>query len=153
MSDYSTNLGFLLKLASKPIELELKGPLKRAQNGYCYLELPRSIRTSFLGLIRSIAPGAHIPEPKDNDHDIGAHISVINKKEMDTSELKELNKEFPFTIEGLDIIEDPEGWPEIKTCYTIRCESKALEKFRQSNGLPKRYKDHNFHITLAVVDR
>ena len=95
-------------------------------------------------------------EVMEKKKDVGAHISVIKNDEgkklkEDGIKIKELNKEFSFTLKGLESV-NPEGWDAVKKVYFIVVESPELEKLRKKYKLsPKIEKNHNFHITVGVI--
>lgn len=124
--------------------IEFEGKLKN-KDGYVYLKLPDEIISIFSSMI-----SAPLSDPKKaSDKWVGCHISVIHKDETDQN-IKEVGKNFKFTITGAKYLK-PEGWDEVSNVYFITVDSPELEKLREKYNLSKKYKGHDFHITIGVI--
>ncbi len=138
----------LFRFAKSAKDVVLTGCLKQTKDGFVYVDIPNSVFKGFLPLL----DGAEKP-PKDDKHeDIGAHITVIKKKEIKENDIlfKDKDKEVKYTIKGLEEVEDPDGWDEMQKVWFVTVDSPDLEKIRKSYGLPSKIKNHNFHITVGV---
>ena len=135
------------KTAAKPKPVPLSGTLK-SNGGYIYLSVDSRIFAPFVNMIGKdevISPKA----VTDKDKDVGAHISVMKKKETEGLTIDEIGESFEFFVEGLHTVE-PDGWEEVKNVYFITVDAPQLEKLRKKYGLPSKIEGHEFHITVAV---
>lgn len=134
---------------AKPSPVELTGKLIAGDSDepWLLLRVPRAI---MLGLYTAL------DEPKAKLSDPPAHISVMSGKEVKAlggiSKIKEVGEERSFNLGGVKAVE-PEGWPEMEKAWFLECDAPSLEKLRESYGLPAKIKDHEFHITFAVLPR
>ena len=131
-------------------DVKFKGILKRTPDGFYYINIPNDIIDGF----RS-ATGKKVKRPPYFSRKygkVGAHISVIGSSESEDSDIKEVGKEFEYTITGAKHLK-PEGWDEMKQVFFIVVKSPALEKLRKKYKLPAKQHGHEFHITFAVQSR
>jgi hypothetical protein len=117
-------------------------------NGFIYLKVDGRIVAPFLNMIPKDVV-LHPKEVTDPDKDVGAHISVMRGSELGEKKVKEIGREYNFFIEGLESVK-PEGWDGIKKVYFVAVSSPALETLRARYGLTRKYKGHDFHITVGV---
>lgn len=136
------------KKAKKLEEVPLIGTLEQADNGYTYLNVSNKIIDGLFELIEKDG----LSKPPYNQkkyNEVGAHISVFNEDEVEDLEIKEIGKEFNFTL-GEFKSTKPEGWEEVKEVYFVQVDSPELEDLRKKYKLPKKLNGHEFHITIAV---
>jgi hypothetical protein len=66
--------------------------------------------------------------------------------------IRERGRHIPFRLGTMREV-NPTGWAEMSRVYFATCHSPELEKLRASYGLSPRYKNHRYHITVAVRRR
>ena len=133
----------LSKQAEKLKDVKLVGKLKQTKDGFTYLDIPDNVITALFALIDK--DGIVKPPP----YSTGAHISVMDDKEVQDIDIKELGQEFNFTMGEMKSTK-PEGWEEVDRVYFVQVYSEELEKLRKKYGLSKKLKGHEFHITIAI---
>jgi len=141
----------LKKFASDAKDVVFTGKLKQTSDGFVFVDIPNSIFDGFIPLLSE----AERP-PKDEKHeDIGAHITVIKKKEISENDIdfQDSGKNIEYKVRGLEEVEDPDGWDEMKKVWFLKVDAPELEDIRKSYGLPARIKNHDFHITIGVQKR
>ena len=79
----------------------------------------------------------------------GAHVSVALSEEVEDIDIKEVGKNFSFTLGKLVSLK-PEGWDEMKKVWFFEVKSPELEKLRKKYNLPAKIHGHEFHITVGV---
>jgi len=125
-------------------QVPMIGKLKANQKGkYAILEVPKEFADAIYDAIYE--EGMQKPD----DH---AHISVMNKEEIDQLDmpLEEDDQEFAFSLGGIESCE-PEGWEEMEKVWFVKCDSPQLQEVRKKYGFtPLMNEDHEFHITIAV---
>lgn len=131
-----------------------RGVLRQNKEGFTYLDVANqfiSAMTPYLraeGLVRP--PYFNLFSAPE-----GAHIPVIPKREADfhfLDQIKELDKEFSFEIEGLYSLK-PDGWPEVDEVWFFKVRSPELEALRRRYFLTSIPGCHDFHIVVAVKPR
>jgi len=143
----NTKSGFI-KIARK-LQVPLIGTVKQTYDGFVYVDISNDVIHGLFSLIDSETKEKP-PYLEDDYNNVGAHISVINAKE--------LTKEKPFQDSGTEVhfklgkfySVDPESWKGIKRVWFVEVESPELEEIREKYGLSKKLKGHEFHITVAV---
>jgi len=138
------------KLSAKPKDSPLVGKLQ-SNDGYIYLKIDDNIFSSFLNMI----PFDKVISPKEvteKSKDVGAHISVMKKKETEDLVIEEIGNNFEFFVDGFQCVE-PDGWDEVKKVYFLTVLSPDLENLRKKYKLNKKIDGHNFHITVGVEKR
>jgi len=136
------------KRAEKLKDVELKGKLQQAKNGFVYLDLPDDLINGLFAIIDE----NNISKPPYNQkkyNQIGAHVSVIDEKEIKDITIKEVGKEFNFSLGALKST-TPKTWDDVEKVYFLQIDSPDLENLRNKYGLPKKLNGHEFHITVAV---
>jgi hypothetical protein len=128
-----------------------KGILKQKKNGYLYVEVSNDFIAFSLPLID--VPGQITP-PHDytSKKGIGAHISVIDEKEMKKiglEEIEELGLEFNFSILELRTV-DVHSYQKTKKLWLLAVASAELENLRVKYGFSPFLKGHDYHITLGT---
>ena len=136
------------KRANKLKDVELKGKLQQAKNGFVYLDLPNDLINGLFAMIDE----DNISKPPYNQkkyNQVGAHVSVIDEKEIENIIIKEVGKEFNFSLGELKST-TPKNWDEVEKVYFLQIDSPDLENLRKKYGLPEKLKGHEFHITIAI---
>jgi len=138
------------KKAKKFKEVNLKGKLQQAPNGFTYLKIPNALINSLFAIVDEediVKP----PYDQKKYNSIGAHVTVIYDEEVKENdlEIKEIGEEFNFTL-GEFKSTHPDGWDEVEEVYFVQIHSPELEALRKSYGLSKKVSGHEFHITVAV---
>lgn len=137
----------LAKLSDKKEE-KIKGYLKQTEDGFLYVDLPDSLIDAFHDMIDD--PKAKKPPYNTKKmNNVGAHVSVAYKDEMKDKEVKELGKEFYFSIKKFVSL-DPEGWNEMDRVWFLELDAPELKKLRKSYGLSEKLNGHEFHVTLSI---
>lgn len=132
---------------SEPEEVALEGVLRQSKDGFVYLDINYNVPEAF----RSMIPVDDLKDPASaSDKYVGAHISVMHSDEIGKKKIEELGDKFEFFVKGVETVK-PDGWEEVNRVYFITVDSPDLEKLREKYDLPAKYKDHNFHITVAVA--
>ena len=137
-------------MASETKDVVFHGKLRQTRDGFIYVDVPNSIFDGFLPML-----GGEAEKPPKNERhydDIGAHITVIKKKEVEENKIqfKDNGKIIKYIINGVEKVENPDGWDEMAAVWFISVTAPELEKIRTSYGLSPKIKDHDFHITLGV---
>lgn len=143
----------LRKLASDAADVVFTGELRQTSDGFVFVDVPNSIYSGFLPLL-----GQGIEQPPKNERhydDIGAHISVIKRKEIEENQIqfKDVGKKISYKMLGVQKVDNPDGWDEMEAVWFIPVLAPDLEAVRKSYGLSPTIKDHDFHITLGVKKR
>jgi len=143
----------LRKLASDAVDVVFNGELRQTGDGFVFVDVPNSIYSGFLSLL-----GSEVEQPPKNERhydDIGAHITVIKRKEIEQNRIqfKDVGKKISYKMIGVQKVDNPDGWDEMEAVWFIPVLAPELEKIRESYGLSPKIKDHDFHITLGVKKR
>ncbi len=137
-------------ISRKSKEVQFKGVLKKTPDNFFYIDIPENFASGLYSMMEEDADKP--PYNLKAFNSVGAHISVIGTdeyKDNDLGEIKEVGKEFNFTLEDVNSV-NPQGWDDMKRVWFLSVKSKELEDFRESYGLPKKVKKHEFHITFSV---
>ncbi len=142
----------LTKLASSAKDVIFTGTVLQTSDGFVYVDVPNSIFNGFIPLLDD----AEKP-PRNEKHydDIGAHITLIKSKEIKNNNINftDAGKVVNYVITGVQEVNDPDGWEEMEKVWFLKVQSEELENLRLKYNLPKRIKDHDFHITIGVKRR
>lgn len=137
----------LAKLSDRKKE-KIKGRLMQTDDGFLYLDLPDSLIDAFVAMVDD--PKAKKPPYNTKKmNNVGAHVSVAYKDEMEGKKVKELGKDFFCSIKGFVSL-DPEGWNEMDRVWFLELDAPELKKLRKSYGLSEKLNGHEFHSTLAI---
>lgn len=137
----------LAKLSDRKEE-KIKGRLMQTEDGFLYLDLPDQLIDAFHLMIDD--PKAKKPPYNTKKmNNVGAHVSVAYKDEMEDKEVKELGDEFYCGIKGFVSL-DPEGWNEMDRVWFLELDAPELKKLRKSYGLSEKLNGHEFHSTVAI---
>lgn len=124
-------------------DLPNQGILKQAPDGYVYLKVPNNYVYRLFPLVKE--KRFIIPSSIQRHTKIGAHISVIYKKEASKiGPIKELGKSYSFLPKKIKHVRTGS-----KEYIILEVESPELETLRRRYGLSSRLMNHPFHITLA----
>lgn len=136
------------KTASRKISVPLKGVLRQTKDGFVYVDISNDV---IHGLFQLIDEEGIEKPPYMNDefNNVGAHISVIGKKELTDKVFTDSGKVITFKMGRFYSVE-PEGWEEMERVWFIEVDSPDLENIREKYGLSKKHNDHEYHITIAV---
>lgn len=135
------------KLSDRKQE-KIKGRLMQTEDGFLYIDLPDELLEAFTAMIddpKAKKPPYHTKKMNN----VGAHVSVAYKDEMEDKEVKELGDEFYCGIKGFVSL-DPEGWNEMDRVWFLELDAPELEDLRKSYGLSKKLNGHEFHATVCV---
>lgn len=137
----------LAKLSDKKKE-KIKGRLMQTDDGFLYLDLPDSLIDAFVAMIDD--PRAKKPPYNTKKmNNVGAHVSVAYKDEMEGKEVKEIGEDFYCGIKGFVSL-DPEGWNEMDRVWFLELDAPDLKKLRKSYGLSEKLNGHEFHVTVCI---
>jgi hypothetical protein len=135
------------KIASDTVKVWLTGTLRRTREGFIYVDVPDSIIKPFLQMI----PDKGVIHPSEaSDKYAGAHISVMRSSEIEDQTVKEIGETIEYQLIGLESTA-PEGWDGVKTVYFLTVYSPDLEELREKYELDRKYKGHDFHITVGLI--
>jgi len=135
------------KLSDRKKE-KIKGRLMQTEDGFLYIDLPDQLLDVFTEMIED--PKAKKPPYHTKKmNNVGAHVSVAYKDEMEDIKVKELGDEFYCGIKGFVSL-DPEGWNEMDRVWFLELDAPELEDLRKSYGLSKKLNGHEFHATVAI---
>lgn len=155
-ADYQDKLSFyqgLEKFANEAKDVIFTGELRQTRDGFVYVDVPNSI---FAGFMPFLGREAEKP-PRNERHydDIGAHITVIKTREIKENNIvfNDVGEDINYKIIGVEKVENPDGWEEMKSVWFLKVDAPQLELIRKKYNLSPRIKDHDFHITLAVERR
>ncbi len=142
---------FQPQVLEKVCQFEAKGTLKQKPNGYLYVEVADEYIAETLPLIDAkgkIVPPQHYTSKKG----IGAHISVMYENEQidnEIWEIAELGKEYTFRVLELRTVKLNTN-NKLRKLWLLAVDAPELEALRESYGLPRLLKGHDFHITLGT---
>lgn len=146
-SKVKADLRKFAKLSDRKQE-KIKGKLKQTDDGFLYVDMPDELLDAFIKMIDD--PKAKKPPYNTKKmNNVGAHVSVAYKDEMEDKEIKELGDEFECEIKGLVSL-DPQGWNAMNRVWFLELDAPELENLRKSYGLSKKLNGHKFHITVAT---
>jgi hypothetical protein len=140
------------KIASDARDYIFNGVLKQTKDGFVYVDVSDTVFEGFKGLLGA---GSETPPVDKNKENIGAHITVIKRSEIENNKIdfSQIGETVPYKIVGVKEVDDPDGWDEMESVWFLVVESPRIEEIRKSYNLSPKIKDHDFHITLAVRRR
>lgn len=142
---------FIKQSAQKLEEVELKGVLKQAEDGFVYIK----IDNDFIRGVFPLLEDKNVEKPPYfGKGEIGAHISAITKDEIEKKKIEkieEIGEEISFFVKGV-YATDPQGWDEMSRVWFVSIDCPRIVEIRKKYDLPETYenKGHDFHITVAV---
>tara|TARA_Y100000310_G_scaffold333763_1_gene411982 strand:+ start:12647 stop:13117 length:471 start_codon:yes stop_codon:yes gene_type:complete len=132
-------------------DVSLKGVLRQADDGFCFLEISNNVIHGLFTLIDEddIEKPPYFGKSKN-----GAHISVISFDEAEKlgdTKIEEIGQEFNFELGEFKSV-NPEGWDDMKRVWFVEVDVPEIKELRRKYKLPSTYngKGHKFHITIAV---
>lgn len=123
--------------------LPQSGILKQNPDGYVYLKVDDQYIYRLFSFVDE--PGFHRPGSLNRPSKVGAHISVMYKREaQESGPIEEIGKTYPFRIKDFKYVKS-----KGKTFAIIAVDAPELEQLREQYGLPPKLLGHEFHITIA----
>ncbi|WP_068471189.1 hypothetical protein [Candidatus Protochlamydia phocaeensis] len=124
-------------------QLPQSGILKQNPDGYVYLKVDDQYIHRLLPFVDE--PGFHKPGSLNRPSKVGAHISVMYKKEgQESRPIEELGKAYSFRIKDFRYVKS-----KGKTFAILELDAPELEQLRERYGLSPKLLGHEFHITIA----
>lgn len=124
-------------------ELPHQGILTQKSDGYVYVKVNNQYIHNLFPLIKQ--PGFFKPDSVSRPTQVGAHISVFYKNEVNRiGHISEIGRTYSFKPKGIRTVRNGS-----KEFIVLEVEAPQLEKLRTHYGVSPKLFNHEFHITLA----
>lgn len=124
------------------------GTLQKKENGFVYLKVDNDFCTQ---LGEALETTGIIQTPPCSKRSLGAHITVFGQSELAGKQIwniPEIGQKFKFEVKEIREVKcrTQKG---VKDLFLVAVRSKGLETLRESYDLDKKFKGHDFHITIG----